>query len=119
MRKYADPLIAQTRMAVQQELDNYERALAGKATARVTMDDFDKVPDEQKPLYSVRLISFLQRQIAQETARLEQAAHASQMNTKEGRDYVRLKSEERRRQEKKNRQLRKKASQPRHKGAHH
>lgn len=48
------PEIQQARMQLEQQRDNYEREL-GEARFKEIIDNFDKVPDEQKPFYSIQI----------------------------------------------------------------
>lgn len=107
--KYVTPMIRQARMQLNQESGRYEQALGKKRFIELRRG-FERVPDEQKPFYSMQFAFYVatqeirKREAAEERA--TQAEETKLLADKERDELARLraeKAERRRRAEKKRR----------------
>jgi hypothetical protein len=117
--RYVAPMVRQARMQLDQARQQYQEAL-GKREFAELRDGFERVPDEQKPFYSMQFAYLvaareaLKREKAE--ARAKRAEHAKGLTEQERQEFERLKQDKRRRQKKQERKRRKYASRPNAKG---
>jgi len=116
--QFVRPMVRQARMQLDQERKNYEEALGQKRFVELR-DDFERVPDEQKPFYSMQFAFY----VAAEETRRREAAEARARRVEEIKHltgderneliHLRAKRDEKRRREEKRR--RRSRSQPKRK----
>lgn len=92
---YTIPSIRQARMEIEKEKENYIKAI-GENKFTELYDDFDKIPDDQKPFYSIQFAFYIARK---ETIKKEQAEKRAisaekikELSDKERKDYEKLKT---------------------------
>jgi hypothetical protein len=117
--QYAAPMVRQSRMELDRQKVSYEKALGRKEFARF-QEDFERVPDEQKPFYSMQFAFYVAAQEARKRelaeARAQQAEKTKRLTDKERGELERLKAEKTERHKKAERKRRKSKSKPKGKG---
>lgn len=114
--QYMESVIRQARMELDQEKERYERALGKKEFVELR-DEFERVPDEQKPFYSIQFAFHVatrereKREAAE--ARAKQAEEAKRITDREREELVRLRLEKTDRQKKAEKRRRSFESVPR------
>ncbi|MFH1218997.1 MAG: SIR2 family protein [Candidatus Eisenbacteria bacterium] len=95
--KYASRMVRQARMRIDEERDKYIQALGPERFAHFR-EDFERVPDEQKPFYSMQFAFYVasqeteKRKVAEERAK--QAETSRRLSEKEQAELVRLRSKQ-------------------------
>ena len=134
--QYVQPMVKQARMELEKESAKYKQALGKKEFVRLR-EGFERVPDEQKPFYSMqfafhaagRAMMAAQRTTDQEReaarrvveaaeTRAETAEKAQRLTEKERKELERLKAKEAKREErakKRRRRLESRRSRRKHK----
>ena len=113
LRSFARPSIKQARMQLENERAAFQEAL-GKPVADRLISQYDQVPDEDKPFYSMRIAFYVADAERQKRIKAEFEANirtqAKALTEKERQDYEKLKqkraekkrADEKRRKRKKN-----------------
>ena len=95
--RYASPMIRQARMHLEQEKKAYEDALGKKRFAELR-EEFERIPDEQKPFYSMQfafhVASMETKKRADAEARAVQAQQTKQVTEKERQELERFRAKQ-------------------------
>jgi hypothetical protein len=116
--RFVTPMIRQARMQLDSEKARYEEALGPQKFAQLS-NQFDRVPDEQKPFYSMQFAFYVANQeIAKRKAAeavAKEAKKVKDLSEKERREFGRLKAKKLGKKMKAKRRLRRSQSLPHHK----
>ena len=115
---YIGPVVRQARMILDREKQRYERALGKKEFVELR-DEFERIPDEQKPFYSLRFafhvaVKETEKREAAE-ARARRAEETKQISDKERQELFRFRQEKLEKRKKAEKRRRKFSSLPRKK----
>ena len=113
--KYVAPIIHQTRMEFEQEKEKYEETL-GKRNFEEFKDKYDRIPDEQKPFYSMQFAFYVASKEATRRKEAErkmfEAKETKKMTDKEREELERLRREKAQKRKKEEKRRRKYKSIP-------
>jgi len=131
--QYVSPVVKQARMELEKESAKYKEAL-GESKFAELKDDFERVPDEQKPFYSIQFAFYAansaikaaertaeqerieaERAVEAAESRMERAEKAKRLTEKEKKELERLKAKEAKRKKKAKKEQRRLKSQPKRK----
>lgn len=101
--QYVEPMVKQARMEMDREREKYEEAL-GKKHFDELREQFEEMPDEQKPFYSMRLAYYIAAQEAEKRKRAEanvaKAMVLKEFSEKEQLELHKLREEKKRKMKK-------------------
>ena len=116
--QYVKPMVRQARMQLDQEKERYEQTLGQKRFVEFR-DDFERVPDEQKPFYSMQFAFYVAAQEMRKReaaeARARQVEKTRRLTEEEQDELVRLRAEKAERRRREERRRRKYKSKPKRK----
>ena len=116
--QFVSPMVRQARMQMEKEKQHYENTLGKKRFVELK-DEFEHVPDEQKPFYSMQFAFFVaaeeshKREVAETRAR--RAEESERLSERERKEFSLLKAERKSRQEREKKRKRKFESVRKHK----
>lgn len=118
---YTAGLVHQARMQMEDARKEYSKALEEKDIGGI-VDDFESVPDEQKPFYAIQFAHYVAVRAARKTEQAERAADAARrhakLNDKDRDELRRLQSAEMERKRKAQKRARRDRSTPKRKRRH-
>jgi len=114
LKHYFSGPVKQSRLNLEEEKIRYEEAL-GNAEFRKLQDGYERVPEIQKPFYSMQFAFLVARKESEKRERAELRAKLAEktesLTAKERNDFQRLKAKEEERRQKGKKKARRKQSQ--------